>query len=48
MMRVCEVCGSEEELKVEGNEPVQTRMLHVCNSCITDRAFHSVQEEELS
>ncbi|MBP0725742.1 hypothetical protein J5Y03_11220 [Bacillus sp. RG28] len=46
-MKVCEVCGSEEQMEHEGNELSSTRVLHLCESCITDRRFLSFENEEL-
>ncbi len=40
-MKVCEVCGFEEELNQEGNDPEQMRVLHLCEACRTERSFAS-------
>ncbi len=47
MMRVCEVCGSEEDVIREGNEVTRTRMLHLCDNCRTDRQITNFENEEL-
>lgn len=46
-MKICEVCGSEEQVELEGNEPTRTRILHLCENCRTDRKFPSFEHEEL-
>jgi ribosome-binding protein aMBF1 (putative translation factor) len=35
-MRVCEICGQEEEME-NGSENNQRRILHVCENCQNDR-----------
>ncbi|WP_170008134.1 hypothetical protein [Bacillus fonticola] len=44
-MRVCEVCGAEEEvMNLDSQEVAHTRMLHLCEDCRNDRKFESFQE----
>jgi hypothetical protein len=47
MMRVCEVCGHEEKVELEGNDKTGPRMLHLCENCRTDRKFPSFENDEL-
>lgn len=42
MMKVCEVCGSVEELENQENELEQTRILHLCENCQKDRTWDSL------
>jgi hypothetical protein len=44
-MRVCELCGTEEEME---NESEQTRRLHLCENCRNDRKFEAFIENELT
>lgn len=46
-MKVCEVCGSEEEMEMSQNEEwqLQAGVLHVCEHCRTDRQLPSFDEE---
>ncbi|MFD4930346.1 hypothetical protein ACFWMS_15690 [Peribacillus butanolivorans] len=47
-MRVCELCGLEEELEnVNKDESVPTRMLHLCENCRNDRKFDNFLETHL-
>ncbi|MFC3885147.1 hypothetical protein ACFOU2_17400 [Bacillus songklensis] len=41
-MRVCEVCGREEEMENQENESMMTSSLHLCENCQHDRQFHSM------
>lgn len=47
MMKVCEVCGFEENEELENNEQPSTRMLHLCENCRTDRDFPYFEDEEV-
>jgi hypothetical protein len=38
-MKVCEVCGSQEEWETEKSDFVQTTFLHICEQCQSDRKF---------
>ncbi len=46
MIRVCEVCGYEEKMELEKNEQTETRMLHICENCRTDRNTSYFDDEE--
>ena len=46
MMKICEVCGEEENMELEGNEQTATRMLHICEKCRTDRNISYFDDEE--
>lgn len=46
-MRVCEVCGAEEQMEIESSVVMQIRMLHICDNCRSDRSFQTAQNEEL-
>ncbi|WP_442599789.1 hypothetical protein [Neobacillus sp. D3-1R] len=45
-MKVCEVCGLEEEIEVGEEEGMQTRMLHLCENCQNDRKHHYLENGE--
>lgn len=38
-MKVCEICGSQEEFVTEASDIVQTPILYVCEQCQSDRKF---------
>lgn len=41
-MRVCEICGSQEEVEQNTDSPViESVVLHVCKSCQEDRKWHT-------
>ncbi|MFJ7754395.1 hypothetical protein ACQKGI_18440 [Peribacillus muralis] len=40
-MKVCEVCGAEEELDQDGSGQEQMRILHLCETCRSERSFAS-------
>jgi len=45
-MKVCEVCGQEEELEAgHENMKLQTGLLFICDNCRNDRKVHSLGEE---
>ncbi|MDQ0245527.1 hypothetical protein J2S09_003104 [Bacillus fengqiuensis] len=44
-MRVCELCGIEEEVEMDEHEQMPIRMLHICESCQNDRHFNSFENE---
>lgn len=46
IMKVCEVCGNEEDMGIEGNEQTGTRRLHICENCRTDRDISYFDDEE--
>ncbi|MBM7692085.1 ribosome-binding protein aMBF1 (putative translation factor) [Peribacillus deserti] len=39
-MRICELCGSEQEMEIEDTESERTRILHVCENCQNDRSVN--------
>jgi hypothetical protein len=40
-MRICEVCGLEEEMENQENESMTMGSLHICENCRNDRRFYS-------
>ncbi|HZG70959.1 MAG TPA: hypothetical protein VEY51_05405 [Chondromyces sp.] len=44
-MRVCEVCGMEEEMEEQEHRSTPRRIIHVCENCQHDRRFHSYNED---
>jgi hypothetical protein len=40
-MKICEVCGSKEELENNEQETMESVTLHVCESCREDRKWHT-------
>ncbi|MGX9134317.1 hypothetical protein ACWV26_08045 [Rummeliibacillus sp. JY-2-4R] len=46
MIKVCEVCGYEENMEIGENEQSGTRMLHICENCRTDRNISYFDDEE--
>lgn len=47
-MRMCEVCGAEQESENSANHWLESRILHVCEKCLQDRAPLQGEEEALS
>ncbi|HYK71962.1 MAG TPA: hypothetical protein VEV44_02360 [Pseudoneobacillus sp.] len=45
-MKVCEVCGLEEEMEAVESEVSQTRLLHLCENCQNDRKHHYLVRNE--
>lgn len=42
-MKICEVCGLEEEMENSEDALMQTSLLHICENCRNDRKI-SVSE----
>jgi hypothetical protein len=38
-MRVCEICGTKEEIDTKGNEECASVILHICESCREDQKW---------
>ncbi|MDP4106176.1 MAG: hypothetical protein Q8935_14660 [Bacillota bacterium] len=38
-MRVCEICGTKEEIDTKGNEECASVILHICESCRDDQKW---------
>jgi ribosome-binding protein aMBF1 (putative translation factor) len=45
-MKLCEVCGTVEEMEKSEIEVKQFQLLHVCESCQNDRKLHSFDPED--
>ncbi|WP_409292526.1 hypothetical protein [Peribacillus sp. SCS-37] len=39
-MKICELCGSEQEMEQEELEETKARILHVCENCQNDRSIN--------
>lgn len=39
-MKICEICGSKEEVKNEDQENFDSVTLHVCESCREERKWY--------
>ncbi|MCM3672003.1 hypothetical protein M3181_24130 [Mesobacillus maritimus] len=48
MMKVCEVCGLQEEWNESEKDEIrmETGLLHVCDNCKQDRHFHPFNSVE--
>ncbi|WP_462413535.1 hypothetical protein [Neobacillus sp. Marseille-QA0830] len=44
-MKICEVCGQEEELDNQESNVMQSSLIHVCENCRSDRKFQIFEEE---
>lgn len=44
-MRVCELCGVEEGVEMDEHEQMPMRLLHICESCQTERYVDSFENE---
>ncbi|MDQ0202051.1 hypothetical protein [Neobacillus ginsengisoli] len=42
-MKICEVCGTKEEMENNGEETIVSIILHVCESCMEDRKWHIIE-----
>ncbi|WP_267897314.1 hypothetical protein [Peribacillus saganii] len=36
-MKVCEICGSKEEMEVAEEETYSRKLIHICETCRDDR-----------
>lgn len=45
-MKICEVCGIEEEMENSEGSVLQSSMLHVCENCRNDRRMISIDASE--
>ena len=42
-MKICEVCGSKEEMDNSNEETIVSVILHVCERCREDRKWHNFE-----
>jgi ribosome-binding protein aMBF1 (putative translation factor) len=42
-MKICEVCGSKEDMENNDLETMESVILHVCESCREDRKWHTLE-----